>query len=577
MTAAATLVELAPEPESETLAPDTIIDLARQDMAQGRGAEAVARLQALMAQVEPDPMLHYWLAAAFGAAGERDAQRETLKDAQTFHALQLVRDMGGDLDRFQSDAVYAAQLGQKFYQAKLMGPAAVCFGQAAMTPFADSEVMHAWGLSLQHQGRMEEALTAFTAALRLRPGPRLHEFLLYACFFVEGGVELHAQEVRAWADLYAPAHTAPHAPFDRRALQGRPLRLGYVAPSFAGTQVRQFLMPVLDHHDASAVEVYLYCADAAAEPQLPAAAIRSIGALNAQDAAALIRGDEIDLLVDLWGHTAGGRLDVFALKPAPVQTAWINYVQSTGLKTMDYVIHAECMDVPGTEALFTETPWRLPIMAPFRPDARPEPTPTPARARGHVTFGCFNHPAKLSDQTIAAWARILNGAPGSRLVLKYGYFVDPMLQNATCARFAAHGVDPSRIDFRGHSAGPDYLREFADIDLALDPSPCPGGTTSSDAIANGVPVLTLRGRDFYSCIGIVCVEPLGLHELVTDSWDEYVARALELTCDVEALDRLRRRTRESFEASLARDEAGFTRLLEAAFTEMYRRWEAGHG
>ena len=417
----------------------------------------------------------------------------------------------------------------------------------------------------------------FTAALRLRPGPRLHEFLLYACFFVEGGVELHAQEVRAWADLYAPAHTAPHAPFDRRPLQGRPLRLGYVAPSFAGTQVRQFLMPVLDHHGVSAVEVYLYCADAAAEPQLPAAAIRSIGALNGADAAALIRGDEIDVLVDLWGHTAGGRLDVFAFKPAPVQTAWINYVQSTGLKTMDYVIHAECMDVPGTEALFTETPWRLPIMAPFRPDARPEPTPTPATARGHVTFGCFNHPAKLSDQTVAAWARILNGAPTSRLVLKYGYFVDPVLQNATCARFAAHGVDPSRIDFRGHSAGPDYLREFGDIDLALDPSPCPGGTTSSDAIANGVPVLTLRGPDFYSCIGIVCVEPLGLHELVTDSWDEYVARALELTCDVEALDRLRRRTRESFEASLARDEVGFTRLLEAAFTEMYRRWEAGHG
>ena len=134
-----------------------------------------------------------------------------------------------------------------------------------------------------------------------------------------------------------------------------------------------------------------------------------------------------------------------------------------------------------------------------------------------------------------------------------------------------------RSAFRGHSAGPDYLREFGDIDLALDPSPCPGGTTSSDAIANGVPVLTLRGRDFYSCIGIVCVEPLGLHELVADSWDEYVARALDLTADVEALDQLRRRTRESFEGSLARDEAGFTRLLEAAFTEMYRRWEAGHG
>lgn len=557
--------------------PDEEITFAQAEMRAGRGADAVRRLQALIDRLDFDPMLHYWLAAAHGAAGDTVAQREALKDAQTYHALQLIQQAGGDLQRFQGDPAYAAHLGNHFYQAKLMGAAAVAYGQAAMTPGASAQVMVSWGLALQHQGRMDEAMIAFAAAVDTHPGSRVHEFLLYACIFSEDGAARHAREVRAWAERYCGQQAIAGVTFDRARLAGRKLRLGYVAPSFAGTQVRQFLMPVLENHDPALVEVFLYCADAAAEPALPATAIRSIGQLGDADAAGAIGEDRLDILVDLWGHAAGGRLGVFALRPAPVQVAWINYVQSTGLTTIDYVIHADCMDVPGTQELFTETPWRLPIMAPFRPDARPDPTPTPMLARGHVTFGCFNHPAKLSDATLAAWAAILTRRPGARLILKYSYFADPVLQNATCSRFAAHGVDPSRIDFRGHSSGPDYLREFGDVDLALDPSPCPGGTTSSDAVANGVPILTLRGDDFYSRIGIVCLEPLGLHELVTGSWDQYVERALELTADGPVLDRLRRRVRDSFETSLARDELGFTRILEAAFIDMYERWEASGG
>jgi predicted O-linked N-acetylglucosamine transferase (SPINDLY family) len=158
------------------------------------------------------------------------------------------------------------------------------------------------------------------------------------------------------------------------------------------------------------------------------------------------------------------------------------------------------------------------------------------------------------------------------LVLKYRYFVDPVLQRATCARFAAHGVRPEQIEFRGHSTGADYLLEFQDIDLALDPSPCPGGTTSCDAIANGVPLLTLRGDDFYSRIGVPVLEPCGLTELIAEDWDDYVARALAFTADHQALDVLRARVRPAFDSSPYRDEAGFTRKLEEVFRRMFERW-----
>src|SRR5581483_89322 len=181
---------------------------------------------------------------------------------------------------------------------------------------------------------------------------------------------------------------------------------------------------------------------------------------------------------------------------------------------MDYVLHADAMAAAGTAALFSERVLSMgDVLTPYRPHpARPPASPTPALARGQVTYGSFNHPAKLGDATVAAWSRILAARADARLVLKYRYFIDPVLQAATRARFAAHRIAPERIEFRGQSDGADYLAAFAEIDLALDPSPCPGGTTTCDALALGVPVLTLRGPDFYSRIGVIAMA--GLPELV---------------------------------------------------------------
>lgn len=551
------------------------IDLALRDGQGGRPDLAAERLRALIAAPIYDPRLHYALSAVLGAVGDVEAQRSALADAQTFHAFQQLSEAGADLQRMMSEPRYAAEVGHKFYAAKLMGPAAAAFGQAALRPQAPAQVMLSWGLALQHQGRVSEALTAFQATLTRYPRSQIHEFLLYVSVFAPDGVQRHAEEVRRWAELHAPPFDPRGQVFANSAHEGRHLKIGYVAPSFTRSQLKQFIMPVLDNHDASRFDVVLYSANAEAEDSPPAADVRSIGALDDQQVVDLIKSDAVDVLVDLWGHTAGGRLGVFARKAAPVQVAWINYVQSTGVPTIDYVIHADGMETEGVGELFVEQIWRIgPIMAPFRPGPRLGPTPTPALRNGHVTFGSFNHPVRLNDETVAAWARILKAVPRSRLVLKYSFFIDPVLQSATRARFAAHGVSAEALDFQGHSTGEAYLQAFGEIDLALDPSPCPGGTTSSDAVSNGVPLLTLRGSDFYSRIGTLRLEPLGLNQLIADSWDDYVKRAVNVTSNVAALNALRATMHERFENSAIRDEAGFTRRLEDAFVQMYEKWWA---
>jgi len=530
------------------------------------------------AQINPtDYEARYWLYSALAAAGQPDAARAVLDEARTLQAVAAIRGADADMARFQTDKAYCVQIGRRSYDQLHMGPASVALGRALDFENLDLEVLLQYGTSLQHQGRMDEAIELFSAAAEIFAHPDVHEFLLYPLFHAQDRLARVSEEARRWAELYAAPLTPAQVAFANERTVKRRLRVGYVGPSFTRNQVAQFLLPVLEAHDPKAVEVFLYCADAGAEDALPAGCkVRSIGGVPDAEVVGRIRADKIDILIDVWGHTSGSRLRVFAHRPAPVQVAWINFVQTTGLACMDYILHADSMDVPGTDRYFTEEIWRIgPIVAPSRPSPdRPDPTPTPALKNGYVTYGSFNNPAKLSEMTIAAWALILRARPADRLVLKYSYFTDPVLQRVTRARLAAYGAQPEQVEFRGHSQGLDYLREFQDIDLALDPNPCPGGTTSCDALANGVPVLTQWGDDFYGRIGVPVVLPCGLPELIADGWDDYVAKALELTADHQALDALRGRVRPGFDASPYRDEVGFTRGLEGVFRQMFARWLA---
>jgi protein O-GlcNAc transferase len=541
----------------------------------GEFAVAINHLQARVLHAPTDHEARYWLASAAAAAGAKDEAALILSEARTLHAYAVMIAAGVDVVRLRTDKTYAAQIGGSFYANKYMAAATECYGRALDFDNLDPTIMLSYGLSLQHQGRIQEAVDVFTAASEVFAMPSVHQFLLYPLLLVEDRAARVFAESRRWGELYAPPPSAPPPPFGNARTADRRLRIGYVGPSFTKNQVAPSTVPVFEAHDPQAVQVFLYAPDPSAEGPLPATCtVRKIGDLSDEDAAELIRRDKIDILVDVWGHTSGSRLRMFTLRPAPVQFGWINFMQSTGLTCMDYVMHADSLEAPGTEAYFTEEIWRTgEIMAPYRPSPdRHPPVPTPALKNGYVTFGSFNNPAKLNDATVAAWARILKARPNDRLVLKYGMFVDPVLQRVTQARFAAHGARLEQLEFRGHTTGPAYTREFLDIDLALDPSPTPGGTTTVDAIANGTPVLVLKGDDFYARSPLALLLPCGLGKLVVQSWDEYVEKALALTADLGALDALRARIRPAFDNSPYRDEVGFTRRLEADYRRMFQRW-----
>jgi len=540
-------------------------------IASGNAGVLVLQCRAQIAENPADYMSRYQLAAALAALGDPGAKAE-LDQARLLHGLLVMKQWGADLERLRRDAAYAKDIARTLYADNHVALASLAYDSAVEAGAREPSTLLSRALSLQHQGRAEDAVEAFEEAGRLYPTAEITQFALPALFAVENGPARHAAAARRWASLHAPPRHA--LPFANSRSPDRPLRIGYVAPSFSKTQSRQFVTPIFDNHDRGAVEVFAYAnqaeaADAFREP----VNMRSLGGLDDRQAADLIRQDRIDVLIDCWGHNAGNRLTMFALRPAPIQAGWINYQQTTGLKAMDYVILTDFTDGEDIAALFEEQVWSMgDACGAFRPDPGPRTSPAPILARGHATFGAFINPAKLTDQTVALWARILRAAPGSRLILKYQYFLDPVLQLTTQARFLAEGADPDAIEFRGRTSGAAYHAEFGDIDLALMPTPCPGGTTALEALSRGVPVLTLAGEDFYSKIGLSVVAPTGMTDLIAESPEAYVAAAVALAADPASMQALRARVPAAFDSAAYRDEAGMARRLEAVYRAMFQRW-----
>lgn len=542
----------------------------RAALKEKRPADALNFAGRLVEDLPQSSEAWYWKASAHIAAGDEAGAAAAFDIANRAQVYDLFETLQIDVDRFLKEPAYNAQISQVAYGNKLPAVASIFGMQAIGQGVLDPQFLVHHGLSFQHQGRMDKAFTVFRDAASVHPHMGVMQFYLYACFFMPNGFELYAREARNWAARYG-RFADPQLP--RRPLSGRRLRVGYVAPGIMKTQLRQFLTPVLDAHDSKIVEVILYVADPANEAGTTCDRMVATNGLSDEQLTDLIRKDEVDILIDTWGHTSGSRMGVFARRAAPVQIAWINFVQTTGLPTMDYVLHSDSMAAPGTDALFTETVFSMgPVTIPYRPAMAPaQPVPTPALASGVVTFASFNHPAKFSTETVKAWARILEGCDNSVLMLKYAYFNDPVVQRTFRARFEAHSIDPDRIVFEGFSLGDEYLQSFARIDLALDPSPCPGGTTTCDALANGVPVLTLAGDNFYARIGLQAIDYLGVPELVASSWDDYVEKAVALGNDIGRLNAIRAAIQPAFEASPIRDEKGFTRRFEAVLLDMASR------
>jgi predicted O-linked N-acetylglucosamine transferase (SPINDLY family) len=291
---------------------------------------------------------------------------------------------------------------------------------------------------------------------------------------------------------------------------------------------------------------------------------------------ALIRQDRIDVLVDLAGHTAGNRLLVFARKPAPVQVEYmLGHGYSAGLSAMDAFLADAVLAPPGAEALFSEQLVRLPrIPLAFRAPEGMADCVARRRDEGGIAFGYFGRPERLNDGVVAAWARILQGVPQARLVLNSRNFQEAAFRALFAARFAAHGVEAARLEMTYTTPQARTWEAYGAIDIALDPFPHNAGTTTMEALYQGVPVLTLADRPSVGRFGAMILHALELDDWITPDVDAYVARAIAAAAAPDALAQLHAGLRERFLASPLNDPAGLARAVEDAYRSLWEAWRA---
>jgi protein O-GlcNAc transferase len=430
-------------------------------------------------------------------------------------------------------------------------------------------------------GQLDAAIAAYRRAVMLDPGDAsAHSNLLFALHFHPAySPEALLQEARAWAARHEASAALPPAAHENDRTVERRLRVGYVSTNFYINCQTLFTAALFTRHDRTNFELFAY--SGVARPDAVTARLRDsfdhwrdISTLSDEQSAELIRDDRIDILIDLTMHMAVSKLPLFALKPAPVQIAWLAYPGTTGLSRIDYRITDPHLDPPESGWPYSERRLALPeTFWCYDPLAKePAPGALPALAAGHVTFGCLNAFWKINDGVLALWARVLNAVSESRLIL---LAPEGSARERVTKTLAKHGIGPERVEFVPRQSRPDYLSTYRRIDVCLDTLPYNGHTTSLDSFWMGVPVLTCVGSTIVGRAGLCQAQNLGLPQLVAHTPEAFVGTAGELVSDLPALENLRQNLRARLEQSPLMNAERFARNLEAAYREAWQAWCRG--
>ena len=442
--------------------------------------------------------------------------------------------------------------------------------------------------ALKAQGRIPEAVQAYQQALVLDPTNAItHTNLLLTLMYdASVPVEQIVQVAKRYAEQFEAPVVGKRKPYRNVVLPDRRLRIGFISPDFTNHAVMYFAEPVLARLPRNEFEIYCYYTYPAGDfiterVKGLADGFRYVPLHDPDRTAEMIREDEIDVLVDLAGHTAKNGLQAMCLKPAPVQVTWLGYPGTTGLKAIDWRITDHLADPPGADALYTEGLIRLPgtfcayrphIRSPLhRVDPRYQVQPAPCLENGYITFGCCNNVAKITPPTIAAWSQILHQVPDSKLLIEAKDMGSPASTASLRSQFAAQGIEESRLIFVSRDPRQQYLT-YHRIDIALDPFPLTGGTTTFDAMWMGVPVVTVLGRTFRERLSGTIIAGGGFHENITRTVEAYIERVVALASDPAALAQARQTMRPRMQASTLLDEARFVKLFGQALRGVWQQW-----
>jgi protein O-GlcNAc transferase len=438
------------------------------------------------------------------------------------------------------------------------------------------------GNALGDQGKHDKAVAAYRQAIDIQPdyAEALSNLLFSLNYDDKSTAEQLFTAHREWNERYGGPMLRPTAYANDRGISRR-LKIGYVSPDFRGHSVAFFFEPLLKGHDRKAVEVFCY-----AEVKRPDAVTTHLKGLadhwlvtvglSDDELAGRIRAGGIDILVDLAGHTANNRLRVFARKPAPVQVTWLGYPNTTGLEAIDYrLVDAVTDPIGEADAFASETLVRLEggfLCYGALKDA-PAPEVPSCLKTGTVTFGSFNNPAKLSAATLDAWATLLSRLPQARLLLKGKPFADATTRALLLARLGERGVAAERVELMAWLPNAtDHLALYHRMDIALDPFPYNGTTTTCEALWMGVPVVTLWGNRHAGRVGASLLGQIGQPDFIANSADDYVEIGIALAGNPRRLDELRRSLRPRIASSALCYGPVFARKMEAAFRMMWQSW-----
>lgn len=440
------------------------------------------------------------------------------------------------------------------------------------------------GIVLQEQGRTDEAIIEFQRAVQLDPGYAMaHSNLLRCLNFHPGLDNEHLFQAHQSFDtlhgiLRRPgAVTFPYKP----DTDGR-IKVGYVSPDLGNHSVAYFVTAVFPNHDRNRFKVFCY-SDRGKEDKTTERIKKGVdvwrktAGMDDDSLFHLIRSDAIDILVDLAGHTGGNRLPVFAMRPAPVQVTWLGYPNTTGLSTMDYRIIDDVTDPPGdADRYHSEKLVRLPngFLCFDPPVGAPAVTPLPMKRNGFVTFGCFNALAKITDEAIALWAKIMTRVPGSRILFKNKCLFDESTRNLLLGRFAAHGISSERVMMTPYTlTTEEHLACYGHLDISLDTFPYNGTTTTCESLWMGVPVLGLLGNRHASRVTASILTRLGLDSLIGKDEDEFVEIAVHLAGQPALLEVLRSGLRERMRKSRLCNGKPFLSEIEAVYEKIWLKSE----
>lgn len=523
--------------------------------------------------------------------------------AEAFNYLGIIDKENGNFDRAVQHFQTAVRLKPALHQAlnnlgvlyTMQGKAkeALEVLKAAITACPTHPESHNdLGVLLRDVGDIKGALAAYESCLRVCPTSRsASQNQLLALNYVHEGEELIVSDAHAqWGINFQKMFNVMPPPTPNRDLN-RVLRVGYISPDFFTHSVSYFAEALLTHHDPETVQIVCYSC-----PQHPDARTkilrekveskgglwREVTRMTEEAVAAKVREDEIDILVELTGHTANNRLGVLAQRPSPIQVTWIGYPNSTGLAAVDYRFVDAVVDPVDTRQAHVEELVRLPATGCFlcyTPPVSAGPVaPLPALNNGGVvTFGTFNALAKIQPPVLKLWARVLHAVPNSRLLIKGKPFACSTMQEHFRSQLTALGVDASRIDLLPlEHLTSNHLSKYSLVDISLDPFPYAGTTTTCEAMYMGVPCVTLAGGCHAHNVGKSLMTAMGLTDWIAHSHDEYVAIAQRFATNLPALRELRAEMRERMLNSHLCDHVNYVKGVEDVFRQLWHRWIRDH-